>query len=99
MLYKIKNPYINVYQTACKRLQQAGANNCIVLTSRLTVAIEIGADCCCENVLTSNKVSLIILDAAAAKTTRSIVLARPATLKRCTILTLSIYLIYYYTTY
>jgi hypothetical protein len=75
MLYEIKNPYINVYQTARERLRQAGANARIILTSGLTVAIETGADCRRENVPTSDEVSLIILDAAAAKTTRPIVLA------------------------
>ena len=75
MLHEIRNPYINVYQTARERLQQAGANTYIVLTSRLTVAIETGADRRCKNVLTSNEVSLIILDATAAKTTYFIILA------------------------
>ena len=75
MLYEIRNPYINVYQTTRERLQQAGANTYIVLTSRLTVAIETGADRRRKNVLTSNEVSLIILDAAAAKTSYFIILA------------------------
>ena len=75
MLYEIRNLYINVYQTTCKRLQQAGANTYIILTSRLTIAIETGADRRRKNVLTSNEVSLIILDAAAAKTTCLIILA------------------------
>jgi hypothetical protein len=56
-------------------LRQAGTNTRIVFTSRLTVAIETGADRCRENVLTSNEVGLVILDAAAAKTSRPIVLA------------------------
>jgi hypothetical protein len=56
-------------------LRQAGVNTCVVLTSGLTVAIETGADRRRKNVLTSNEVSLIILDAAAAETTRPIVLA------------------------
>ena len=75
MLYKIRNPYINVYQTTCERLQQVGANTYIILTSKLTIAIKTSADRRCKNVLTSNEVSLIILDAAAAKTTRLIILA------------------------
>ena len=75
MLYKINNPYISVYQTTRERLQQAGANNYIILTSRLTVTIETSADRRCKNVLTSNKVSLILLDAAAAKTSCLIILA------------------------
>jgi hypothetical protein len=75
MLHEIRNPYINVYWTARERLLQAGVNTRVVLTSGLTVAIETGADRRRENVLTSDEVGLIILDAAAAKTTRPIVLA------------------------
>ena len=75
MLHYIKNQYITIYQTARERLQGAAANVRIVLTSRLTIALETGLDQRRENLLTSDKVGLIILDAAAYETTRPIVLA------------------------
>jgi len=50
------------------------ANVRIVLTSRLTITLEIGLDWRYKNLLTSNKIRLIILDAAIYKIIRPIVL-------------------------
>ncbi|UPX12183.1 uncharacterized protein EKO05_0002747 [Ascochyta rabiei] len=75
MLYEINNPYISIYRTAQDRLNSSAADARVILTSRLTLALETGQDRRRENVPTSDELGLVIPDAAGAETSRPIVLA------------------------
>jgi hypothetical protein len=75
MLHESGNPYIKLYRTARERLRQAANDSRVVLTSNLEITLETGADRRRENVPASDEVGLVIPDAAAAETSRPIVLA------------------------
>lgn len=76
MLYEISNPYISIYRTARERLRQASTDDSmVVLTDRITLAMETGPDRRRENIPTSDEIGLVIPDAQATDTVRPIVLA------------------------
>lgn len=61
MLHEVNNRYIVIYRTARERLRDAAVDSRIILTTRLTVALETGLDQRRENLLMGDKVGLVIL--------------------------------------
>ena len=67
MLYKISNLYIYIYYTACKQLYLYSTKvpARVLLSLQLQLTLKTGADHHRENLPTSNKLAVIIPDAAA----------------------------------
>ena len=77
MLYEIGNLYIHVYHTAHERLRSCSAEvpACVLLSPQLQLTLETGANRRRENLPTSDKLAMIIPDAAADALVCKIVLA------------------------
>jgi len=77
MLYKISNLYIHVYHTAREQLCSCSAEvpARVLLSPQLQLTLKTGPDRRRENLPTSDKLAVIIPDAAANAPVREIVLA------------------------
>jgi hypothetical protein len=71
------NPFIDLYKTARERLRECPASEYqIVLNPQMRLVMQTGADRRRENLLTSNKVAVILLDEFEEALRRDIILAR-----------------------
>ena len=77
MLYKISNLYIHIYYTACKQLYLCSTKvpARVLLSLQLQLTLETGPNRRRENLPTSDKLAVIILDAAANALVCEIMLA------------------------
>lgn len=60
------NPFINIYKTAADRIQFLNINRAeeihVILNPQMKLLLELGADCRCRNLPTTDEVAIIIPD-------------------------------------
>jgi len=87
MLHEIGSPFITLYQTAAEWLQAQTISTLsqIIFNPQMKLIFEVGANWCCENLPTANKVAVIIPDEYENSSCCNIILAdhRPPSKPLC----------------
>jgi hypothetical protein len=95
------NLFISLYKTVYECLQQQDQHLQILLNPQMHLIVETSADRCCKNLLTANKVAVIILNEYTEASCRDILLAvcnpvyRQSHLKKALVTNAAYMLLYY----